>query len=540
MQIEISARSMMLLRTVLIAALVAVGLEWVVLSLHAPMIWDTPTMRYVNFLMDHGMQPYSQIGDLNMPGAYLTERWVTWIFGQSDLGCRIYEFFEMATLIAAAVVVAGRGFWFGGLYAGGFFVAMHASEGPLLATERDELVMVMVVVAFAFLFESMRRRRSVLMVPFGIALGVAASIKPTVLPLEIFLLLMAGFELHRRGISSVRYIVSALAGTALIAGIVLGFLVRHRAVGALVTLMRTTLPAYAGLNQPTFVQMVLGALPVALLLVIPFGVAAVRKEPWWREWENRALALGTAMGLFSYFVQGKGFVYHRYLLVMFLLLCVGKAFASASRSSQSAVRTVGALGMLATLLFVVPYYAFLIPFAQRAGVAINQLTLALEDDLTTLGGGKLQGQVECFDMVGGCLDALYHLRLVERTGSTGDTLYFSPTDGAVVEAARRQYWAETQQAPPEVVVVGNEWFQGSHRSFDKLNAWPSFAAYLKQNYALVGTRSFSSEGADARDGDAPAYRIYLLKGSSLMPAALTQRSQPASTSLHLADGSALR
>src|SRR5580692_1605693 len=94
-----SVESSALLRTAFALAVVAGCILYVVLSLHAPMIWDASIMHYVNFLMDHGMQPYSQIGDFNMPGAYLTDRWAMRIFGAGDMGSRLYEFFQMAVLL---------------------------------------------------------------------------------------------------------------------------------------------------------------------------------------------------------------------------------------------------------------------------------------------------------------------------------------------------------------------------------------------------------------------------------------------------------
>ena len=47
-------------------------------------------------------------------------------------------------------------------------------------------------------------------------------------------------------------------------------------------------------------------------------VIAVMKRDWWN-WEGVALALGVAFGLFSYFAQGKGFPYHRYPMLAFLM-----------------------------------------------------------------------------------------------------------------------------------------------------------------------------------------------------------------------------
>ncbi|MHB1699048.1 MAG: hypothetical protein ACYCSN_02755 [Acidobacteriaceae bacterium] len=507
----------MLLRTVFALALAAGVLEYVVLSWHAPMIWDTPVMRYVNFLMDHGMEPYRQIGDLNMPGAYLSERWAMAIFGAGDLGSRLYEFFELAVLVAASILIAGRRLWFGGLYAGGFFVLMHASEGPLLATERDELVMVLIVAGYALLFESMRRGWPLLMALFGAALGMAASIKPTVAPLELLLLVMLVIEMRRRGQRWLPYLLWAVLGTAILAGVMLGFLLRHDALGAFIALVRTVLPSYAALNHPGWMEMVLGVAPATVLLVLPLGIAAMAATRAWDSWEDRALALGALAGIFSYFIQGKGFVYHRYLFLMFVLLCVGKAFAAAMRREEQKTRMIGALGVLATLLLVLPYYAFLIPFAQKAGTRVNQLSVGLQGDLIRLGGDKLQGQVQCFDMVGGCLNALYHLRLVQRLGTTGDMLYFSPVAGPEVRSARKAYWDATRNAPPEVIVLGNEWFQGAQNGFDKIDTWPEFAKNLQTNYELVLTRRFApskSKRGTAADV-APAYRIYLLRGSAL-------------------------
>ena len=55
-------------------------------------------MHYVNFLMSHGLQPYSQITDNNLPGAYLIESWAMHVFGGGDLAWRIYDFFLLGVL----------------------------------------------------------------------------------------------------------------------------------------------------------------------------------------------------------------------------------------------------------------------------------------------------------------------------------------------------------------------------------------------------------------------------------------------------------
>ena len=523
MQGAVSNRSMVWLRGIFLAAAVASIMNYVVLSWHWPMMWDAPVMRYVNFLMDHGMQPYSQIGDMNMPGAYLTDRWATWVFGQSDAGSRLFEFFEMGLLIAASIATAGRRLWFGGFYAAAFFVVMHASEGPLVATERDELVMVLIVIAFAFLFQSVRRSMPSLMIPFGVAMALAASVKPTIAPLELLLLGLMVLELRRRSERWLPSVLWALAGTAIITAVILDFFLRHHAIGPFLLLVRTVLPSYATMNHPSFWAMSRQLLPITVLLILPFAAIAAVQTRSWVGWEEKALAAGAAIGAFSYLAQGKGFIYHRYLFVMLLLLCAGKALDAAmrsgERSGERSRRAVGATGVALTLLLVLPYYVFLAHHWQSTRLQENAMAVSIESDLTRLGGDKLQSNVQCFDLVGGCLNALYHLRLVQRTGTTGDMLFFSPVEGPEVKAARKSYWAATRNNPPEVIVLGNEWFQGTHNSFSKIDTWPELAEYMQVNYKLVATRTFSPkmQEADAKDPVAPAYRIYLLRGSPLDP-----------------------
>lgn len=516
--VVISEAIIKVLRLAFVLVVAAGCLRYVALSLHGPMIWDTPIIRYVNFLIDKGMKPYGQITDLNMPGAYLAERWAMWSFGASDLGCRLYEFFQLALLAVAAIIIAGRRLWFAGIYASGFFVLMHASEGPLLATERDELIMVLIVAGLALFLASMRLRVPYLMAPFGAMLGLAAAIKPTVAPLELLLLVLAAVELRRRDEPWLGSVIWSLAGTGAIFGVVLRFLLRHHAIASLLFLLRVVLPTYTALRHPGMGYLLRQLLPLPVLLVLPFGLAAMVSMRSWRGWEERAIALGLATGLLSYLAQGKGFVYHRYLFLFLLLIFVGKGLAASLAAEEQRTRTIGALGVAVTLFLVLPFYVFLIPYAQRAGAHEAELARTLEGDLRVLGVTRLDGKVQCFDLVSGCLNALYHLRLVQRTGFTGDLLLFSPANNRAARYYRQLYWDTTRNDPPEVVVLGNEWFGGEYRSFDKVETWPDFATYLRDRYTLVQSRGFSPQltASSGTHPEVPAYRIYLLKGSALL------------------------
>jgi hypothetical protein len=117
------------------------------------------------------------------------------------------------------------------------------------------------------------------------------------------------------------------------------------------------------------------------------------------------------------------------------------------------------------------------------------------------------------DLVYGCLDALYHLDIVENTSYTGDLLLFTKRDGVAAEYYKNKYWALDRVDPASVIVMSNEWFQEPN-SFDKLHYWPAFAAFLQANYTQVVQRRFAGEGMDAKNPD--GYRIYMRNNSPLL------------------------
>ena len=134
----------------------------------------------------------------------------------------------------------------------------------------------------------------------------------------------------------------------------------------------------------------------------------------------------------------------------------------------------------------------------------NIFTETLEADLRQIGVARLQHNVQCLDMVDGCMNALYHLHIVQQTGRTGDNLLFPPdANSAVVQHERQRFWERLVARPPDVFVISDEQFMDA-ASFDKLKRWPQFAQYLAEHYDLYCARSFPIT---------VAYRIYVRKGS---------------------------
>lgn len=498
-----------LVALVISSALVSYGV-W---SWHWPLIHDMQVMHYVSFLIDRGWAPYRQIHDMNMPGAYLFEGWALHLFGRSDVGWRMYDFSLCAVLIAAMIVIARRYDWLAGLVAGGTFALVHGSEGAMNAGQRDQVMAVTLMAGYAFCFEAVRRRRPWMMLPFGLVVAMAAAVKPTLLPVGPMVLLLAVLVLRRQNENRAAYTIWAVAGFALAIAIVLEFLLAHGSLRAFFVNLTTVLPTYAQTESGGSWYLLRHPLQTSMLLYL--GVAAmlaVLDRSWWN-WESGALLLGALFGFVSFYAQHKGFAQHRYTLLAFALLWASIQIGISVRSPRRVLRIAAVATVALILLDMWPKLQLV-----KAEPRQDNFGAYLERDLEALGPERLQHNIQCLDIVDGCLNALWHLQIVQSTGATGDLSLFLPQDSPAVASARAGFLRTIKERPPEVFVLCNTPFEGP-RSFHKIDVWPEFAAYLNRNYEMAKQREFDYQVESSRpwtEPPYPAYRIYIRRGSPLL------------------------
>ena len=482
------------LRPILALACAAALVYYLVISFHWPMVWDQATIRYVNFLMEHGWAPYRQIYDINLPGVYLIDGWQMHLFGGGDLAFRLYDFFLLGCLLAAMFAIALPYDWLSAVVAGTVFILFHAGDTSRGAGERDEIIAVLLMAAYALLFRAVRRRRPVLVLPFAICVTFALCIKPLFAPFILCVAILAFYVLKKRGEALSSYVAYGLVGVLIPAALMLHLLLQHHSLAAFIDLSTRLTRFYTGTRKEPILQLVRYCLTFELkILAILACIIMLADREWIKNWESWAILLGVAGGLFSFVAQRKGFPYKKYPLLAFLLLWVCTEFTRALHR-RGWVRRVGLAGLIYATLYLVPLSRAL----HRSYPEWSDFTQHLEPDLVALGGDRLQHQVQCLDMVDGCLNALYHLKLVQSTGFTGDSLFFRRERSPVVDYYRSIFLSDIYKAPPKVFVVSDEWFDGQ-RYFGKVENWPEFAAFLRKNYSLVQMRDFSQS----------AYRVYV-------------------------------
>ena len=240
-------------------------------------------------------------------------------------------------------------------------------------------------------------------------------------------------------------------------------------------------------------------------LVVGAGLATAfwprRQE---RGWDLEWAFLGIAAGVSLYLIQDKGWPYHRYTEMAFLALWA--ALACARALGRGLIGKVGGFTGL-TLCALLG-----MGLAWRASIATYPARNlpVLERDLQRLGGPALSGKVQCLDMVmGGCITALYRLKLVSATGVIGDAGLFPKHPSAVTDRYQKQFARVMAERPPEVIVISSFSWPAIATPTTSSRNWPAFAAALDAHYRLeheVGTTT-----------DGVGYRLYVRNGVDAPP-----------------------
>lgn len=111
--------------------------------------------------------------------------------------------------------------------------------------------------------------------------------------------------------------------------------------------------------------------------------------------------------------------------------------------------------------------------------------------------------------MGGCITALYRLKLVNATGLIGDIGLFPSHPSAITDPFQRQFAQTMAERPPEVIVISSYSWPGEHYTYEKLANWPAFTAALARGYHLAHEVETTSDGV--------GYRLYVRNGRPATP-----------------------
>lgn len=469
-----------------------------------PLVHDAALMDYIAFLIRGGFAPYRDIIDMNMPGAYMLRLALTGLFGGTAAGLLAWQIIETLIVIASCIYIVGPERRWVGLLAGCMSPLIHISLGSRDFGQRDWNVAVLLVVCCAFLIGYLRTRR-VLLIFAGVALAAfAASIKP---PAILFPALAVAYICSRPGCSQpakrAPLLAWAAAGLLPAACASVLFLARYHAFTAFFSTTRSLDLYYGSLAHPGFGKLALLSLATPerlLLLVVAACVPLYFKDRLWQSHELNIIGLGALCGILSYLVQDKGFGYQRLPAWVFLCLWIAFVIDAGIRQRRTwAHVTTDAMCVLVAL--VAPLLLVMSSMNPYPLTTIEHL----QSDLNGMGGQHLSGRVQCLDItLGGCVNVLYRMRLMQSTGNVSDFYLFPNRPAAITTELQRRFLDQVTDHPPEVIVLSSHIWPGERFGYDEVARWPEFQIFLSSRYRL--DRQY-----DPPSTRTAGYRIYSLK-----------------------------
>src|ERR1700761_4159438 len=104
------------LRTLLTLYFIGCVGFFVVRTAHWTQVNDPAQLHYLCFLMDHGMAPYRDLLEINMPGIYLVNWGVMHSLGGGSAAWRAFDFALMGMAAWAMIAIARPYEWLAGVF----------------------------------------------------------------------------------------------------------------------------------------------------------------------------------------------------------------------------------------------------------------------------------------------------------------------------------------------------------------------------------------------------------------------------------------
>jgi hypothetical protein len=457
-------------------------------TLHWPLVGDAPTIHYTTFLFDRGMEPYSQVIEMDQPGAYAVDWTARHAFGEGALAWRLADFYIVAFCWMAMIAIAScsadeRWRWLPGFWAGALFALLHFRDGPTHTGQRDLMMTAALLPAVFFLLNALVKPRLWQLFCAGLFLGAASTIKPSGALFALILGALVLWHLHRAGRRVLMPAVVLADGFVLPMLAMALWLHHHHAFRAYLETLRGLDAYHASLGRESLGRLIIGSFPNTMLAIaLPAAVLFFTKKPWHNAYAQ-LLSAATLLGCASYVMQGKGFPYHRYPTEAFLLLLIASTIFPLARAS-------GWQGWLALATIAVGAF-FLAPVSAHIATTFDQRTEfndQLAADLRSLSGNNiadLQYRVQCFDNTAGCVDTLYNLQLVQATGYIYDCYNFQAAPSAFQDEYRHRMMGVLESTQPEVLIFSDQECFTLNRRFTRIDTWPQFAAWLAADYTLT-------------------------------------------------------
>jgi hypothetical protein len=473
-------------------------------SRHWPLIHDATLMHYIAWLIDRGGVPYRDAFDMNLPGAYLLHLAVLRLGGAGDLAWRL---FDLGWLAATCLLLVGYcrriGDGWAAAAAALLFALYHLSGGAWHAGQRDFLLCAFLLLGAWGVARGTEQGAAGGLLWGGLALGAAMVIKPHAALYWLFCAVIAARD-RSWSMSASRAAGLVITAGLVVPGTVFGWLAWRGGLGPFVDIFGGyVIPLYSRVGRVAPWQAIVWH-AYGRPLIILFGLLVVLAllAPASREPARKGLALvGVVYGVIHFVVQGKGWEYQLYPLMLFSCALAPAAVVSWRRAGLArALDFFGArrpVALVAWALLVVVLGTKGVEASDAGWIADKaRRVAAITRDLEPI--VPPGATVQVMDTTSGGIHALLRLGLRQPTRFIYDFHFFHDLGDPRIEALRTEFVDGLEAGRPAAIVILEEsWPVPGYR---RLETFPRLRQFLERAYEPPRER--------------PGYRIYAKRSDS--------------------------
>jgi len=487
-------------------------------SLSWPLLLDMPYFHYVAFLIDHGYVPYRDIYDINGPGTFLHHYLILKVFGSSDFGFRLYSIIlTVVTSYLLYLVVTSPTVGYpskestsnyvftckpsrqAGIAAFLVLLAVTLSYGFSFAVERDYSIMPLILGALylEYCIGDRGYNQSIKTLLIGSLIGLAASIK---LHSLLLIPILAFFSDGNTLLKFRRMILLCLGGVISWMPF-FAYLYLNHSIPAFIFVTTKLIPLYSSCEaMGVFIMILLFSifsiivLSFLYLLFISENIDLAVTASKVRSCPNyQALLIGLVYGAFHFIVQNKGFDYHLYPFIVFVIGLMSLIFFDIGGGGDRLTYH------LCWWCFIGCFISFPLQYYYRLNLGAYERTYTDVRDYILRNSEKhdkilVLGQSDAFQRA-----QLSTGRLLATKHPNDVFLLYFPEDPTVKEL-RKEFMADLRDSKPKLILIpDNSWWNRT-----KCSNFPEFMSYLDEAYTL--DRNFTNAGFFGYNG-------YLLKGN---------------------------
>lgn len=444
--------------------------------------WDTPPIHYTAWRILNGERLYSDVYDVNWPGSHLIHMLAISVFGESDLGFRIFDLFWILFIGFSIFLLFSKNKPVEVISAFFCFIAYYIGSNITIMQQREIHMLPFLILSLHFFASYFENKNSKQLIYSGLFLGYSFLIKPLSVLLAILLFIYLTKKSYKTiSIKSYFDSVTLFSLGILICPLLISiWLYKQDSLIDFFNLAYVIhFDLYSGLYSSPFVKIVISFFNTNFY-IIPLLLASTFYAFINKKVDSRfpIILLGVFYGILHLFAQKKGWGQHHVIFFNISTLAGFYFFSDFIKIKKHKTNYFFIRLCFLTLFLMSPLYFIKENNLRSDGIyEIKEL----ESDLSKI--TKPGDYVQPFETMDGIINAIYNLKLLVPAKSLHNFMFFNEPSSdygkKVIQDQKNDFFKRVKEKNVKIIVF-KEWYLQDHFR----NLFPEFYSLLDSNYSL--------------------------------------------------------